>query len=438
MLTLKSNWTCSYCSKILKDPIELPCEDTICRQHLKEKDVVKQNAIKCVKCQENFPIKGHEFKSIKTLKQLIEDKSYLSEEEINLKQNLEESIRKFFGFYDEFIFKKSIVDTDVFNHFQELRFQIDEHRERLKAKIDDVALEMIEQTKKCEAEYLKNLKENLLSSFGESKSLDKELEETEELFRNPNLLIQSIKDLQQIQEESLKEIQSKLNKINQVKVDLKATNEFEPNLTLLNQELSSSLSYSFFGSMKLNNCSITDPFKSQILTGNQPNELINLCEFSPNDKWSLLYRGTRDGFGAQDFHSKCDNKSPTLSIFKAHDSSYIFGGFTTVSWDGSSRWNWDPNAFLFSLTNKDNKPLKMKIDPNRHQYAIGCYSRWGPTFGDDIRIAYNSNTTMNSLSNLGHTYLHPQYAQGTNEAETFLAGTIYFQLDEIEVYQKEE
>jgi hypothetical protein len=120
---------------------------------------------------------------------------------------------------------------------------------------------MIEQTKKCEAEYLKKLRENLLSSFDHSKSQDKELEEIEEeLFRNPNLLIQSIKEMQQRQEESLKEIQSKLNEINQVKVDLKATNEFEPNLTLLNQESSSSLLSSFSGSMKLNNCSNTDPF----------------------------------------------------------------------------------------------------------------------------------------------------------------------------------
>jgi hypothetical protein len=375
MLKLKSNWTCSYCSKIFKDPILLPCEDNICRQHLKEKDVVKQSKIKCVKCEENFPIKDHEFKSNKTLKQLLEDKSYLSDEESSLKQNLEESIRKFFGFYDEFILNKSKVDTDVFNHFQELRFQIDEHRERLKAKIDDVALELIEQTKKCEAEYLKEVKENLLSSFDGSKSLDKDLEEIEECFRNPNLLIQSIKDLQQRQEESLKEIQSKLNEINQVKVDLKAANEFEPNLTLLNQELSSSFSSSFFGSMKLNNLSITDPFTSQILTGNQPNELIKLCEFSPNDKWSLLYRGTRDGFGAQDFHSKCDNKSPTLSICKAHESSYIFGGFTTVSWDSTSEYKSDPNAFVFSITNKDNTPLKMKVEPDEHQFAIFCHFR---------------------------------------------------------------
>jgi len=46
--------------------------------------------------------------------------------------------------------------------------------------------------------------------------------------------------MQQRQEESLKETQSKLNEINQVKVDLKVTNEFEPKLTLLNQQSSSS------------------------------------------------------------------------------------------------------------------------------------------------------------------------------------------------------
>jgi hypothetical protein len=31
----------------------------------------------------------------------------------------------------------------ILGHFQELRFQIDEHREELKNKIDDIALEMI-------------------------------------------------------------------------------------------------------------------------------------------------------------------------------------------------------------------------------------------------------------------------------------------------------
>jgi hypothetical protein len=45
--------------------------------------------------------------------------------------------------------------------------------------------------------------------------------------------------------------------------------------------------------------------------------LIKLCEFSPNNKWTLLYRGTRDGFGADVFHSKCDDHPNTLTLLKA-------------------------------------------------------------------------------------------------------------------------
>ncbi len=44
---------------------------------------------------------------------------------------------------------------------------------------------------------------------------------------------------------------------------------------------------------------------------------------------------------------------------------------------------------------------------------------------------------MEGYSNLGDCYKHPQYAHGTDEAQSFLAGSCYFQLDEIEVYQKE-
>ena len=70
----------------------------------------------------------------------------MSEKEINLKEDLEFSVRKFFKFYDEFVQNKSKLESDVFDHYQELRFQIDEHRERLKQKIDEIALKMIDDT----------------------------------------------------------------------------------------------------------------------------------------------------------------------------------------------------------------------------------------------------------------------------------------------------
>ena len=45
--------------------------------------------------------------------------------------------------------------------------------------------------------------------------------------------------------------------------------------------------------------------------------MIDLCEFSRTDKWSLLFRCTRDGFSTNDFHSNCDGHSNTLTILKA-------------------------------------------------------------------------------------------------------------------------
>jgi hypothetical protein len=241
--------------------------------------------------------------------------------------------------------------------------------------------------------------------------------------------------MQQKQGESLKDIQSKLNEINQVKDDLKETHFFMPNLSSFNQE-----EISLFGSIKLNQYTNINSFKGQILKGErQCFELLSLCEFSPNDKWSLLYRGTRDGFEPSDFHLKCDNHSKTLTLLKAKGSEFIFGGYTTLHWDGSSGFKSDAKPFIFSLTNKDNQPLKMKINLERHKYAIYCHSSIGPSFGGgyDIYIADNANTTMDNYSNLGWTYKHPQYAYGTDEAKTFLAGSNRFQLDEIEVYHKE-
>jgi hypothetical protein len=96
--------------------------------------------------------------------------------------------------------------------------------------------------------YLKELKKSF-SSFDDCKSLENELNQIEETFRNPNLLIESIKDMQQKQETALNEIQSKLNEITIVKDILIATNYFQSNISLLNQSETS-----LFGSIKMNAC----------------------------------------------------------------------------------------------------------------------------------------------------------------------------------------
>ncbi len=136
MLTLKSQLTCSYCSKIFKDPVELPCEDSICRQHLSERSVVKENKLKCKQSNEEFQVKDIEFKSSKAYKKLIESQCFLSEKELCLKKEIEVSIHKFFELYEEFRQNKTKLESDVFDHFHQILFQIDKHRQELKKRIE--------------------------------------------------------------------------------------------------------------------------------------------------------------------------------------------------------------------------------------------------------------------------------------------------------------
>ena len=149
-------------------------------------------------------------------------------------------------------------------------------------------------------------------------------------------MIESIREIQRQQEEAIAELRLKLEEQSQVNDELTRMNEFKPNLSFSPDALCQ---------LSLNEYSNKDIFKSQILSGNQPFDLLKLCGFSSKNKWTLLYRGTRDGFGAANFHLKCDNHNNSLTILKAQGTSYIFGGFTSITWDDSSGWKIDPKAF---------------------------------------------------------------------------------------------
>ncbi len=71
----------------------------------------------------------------------------------------------------------------------------------------------------------------------------------------------------------------------------------------------------------------------------------------------MIYKGSKDGFKASDFHSKCDDKSNTLVIVKSSNGN-IFGGNTEQSWLNTDPISVridknDPKAFIFSLINKE-------------------------------------------------------------------------------------
>jgi hypothetical protein len=48
----------------------------------------------------------------------------------------------------------------------------------------------------------------------------------------------------------------------------------------------------------------------------------------------LLFRGSQHGWKCIDFHSRCDKKGPTISLFKVKDGDCI-GGFTEAQWESA-------------------------------------------------------------------------------------------------------
>ena len=96
-----------------------------------------------------------------------------------------------------------------------------------------------------------------------------------------------------------------------------------------------------------------------------------------NINLNLLYRATKDGGMAKDFHSKCDKYNNTLVLVETK-KGLRFGGFTTKTWEGEEIDKEDKNAFCFSLD-------KMKIyNSIKGKPAIFSSPSSGPTFENCI------------------------------------------------------
>ena len=92
----------------------------------------------------------------------------------------------------------------------------------------------------------------------------------------------------------------------------------------------------------------------------QNEDLKYLCDFPIDQKCNLIYRASRDGFEAFNFNAKCDNKPNTLVIIKSTNGN-VFGGYTEQSCSSEVYYKDDRNSFIFSLINKLNKPIKIKM-----------------------------------------------------------------------------
>jgi hypothetical protein len=159
-----------------------------------------------------------------------------------------------------------------------------------------------------------------------------------------------------------------------------------------------------------------------------------LFEDFKEKQFTLLWRDSRDRFGAADFHNRCDGHPNTLTVILDTDGN-IFGGFTPVEWDSLATWpcKADPSlkSFAFTLKNPQNVPARrFALKAERKDEAIWCVSERGPHF-NDISVSDNCNANTNSWTELGRSYTNDTGLDG----QTFFTGSEHFQGKEIEVFE---
>jgi hypothetical protein len=164
------------------------------------------------------------------------------------------------------------------------------------------------------------------------------------------------------------------------------------------------------------------------------NDYPNILKEFQGKNWNLLYRGSRDGFRASNFHEKCDNQMNTLALIEMM-KGFIFGGFTLIAWESASSSIGKPDSsgksFLFSLKNpRNSEPRKFMLKSGNN--AIYCYSSCGPCFagGGDFAVYDNFNIATHYFTSLGNSYVNDT---GIDEKLVF-TGEYNFTVKEIEVF----
>jgi hypothetical protein len=151
-------------------------------------------------------------------------------------------------------------------------------------------------------------------------------------------------------------------------------------------------------------------------------------------KFKLLWRGSRDDFGARDFHSRCDGHANTLVVILDTEGN-IFGGFTPVEWEspkyGKNKADPSLKSFVFTLKNPHNVPARrFPLKAEEKDRPIYCGSDRGPHFCD-IGVLDNCNANTNNWTSLGSSYTNDTGLDG----KTFFTGLLKFQVKEIEVFE---
>ena len=134
----------------------------------------------------------------------------------------------------------------------------------------------------------------------------------------------------------------------------------------------------------------------------------------------LLFSTSKNGFEPSTFHNLCDNKGPTI-IFIETTEGNIFGGYTELDWDISSKYKTDESTFLFSINKKE------KYKRRNNLCSIYCRKDLAPSFGG------NASPDIYCMGNCKRGGIYSSNTFATKEELN--NGESSFEVKEMEVFQ---
>jgi hypothetical protein len=146
----------------------------------------------------------------------------------------------------------------------------------------------------------------------------------------------------------------------------------------------------------------------------------------------LLYRASRDGWTAHDFHRCCDNRGPTLVIVQSEEN-WVFGGYAAASWNsnGHNIQSAGNTSFLFTLKNPHDLPPTKYACTAYLSHELQGDAKHGPMFGRGFDL-YICDGANNSFYN--YTVLGTAYKDTTGHGKRTFTGKKIFRVGEYEVF----
>ena len=164
-------------------------------------------------------------------------------------------------------------------------------------------------------------------------------------------------------------------------------------------------------------------------------KLKEMYQYNRFIRLTLVYRGSRDGDRAKNFHNKCDLIGPNITLIRTK-KGFIFGGFTIKSWkhlykdvkkdndEYGTEYN-DKECFCFSV---DLQKIYRNVKPNEN--AIFCNNKYGAIFCGFLKVfdEYSKNGGICGK-------IKDNCFGGQEKDYEFNGGEESFDIDEIEVFQ---